>query len=157
MDHITWGLGRTDSLIAQAVKILKLVIYLFLEFWPQIWFQKYHVSPIGTLFLINKDKNRGMFLFTFPHPSSNEGNVGVSSPLGVLGSIVHTTLSHNKGLFTVVTKGRDQSFSCIVIGGKVEASPSSLYIVKSDQGLQWMKKWHGILHVLKWIRFHGHP
>jgi hypothetical protein len=56
-----------------------------------------------------------------------------------------------------VTKGRDQSFSCIVIGGKVGAGPSSLYTVKSDQGLQWMKKWHGILHVLKWIRFHGHP
>jgi hypothetical protein len=45
-----------------------------------------------------------------------------------------------KGLFTLVTKGRDQSFSCIVIGGKVGASPSSLYTIKSDQGLQWMKK-----------------
>jgi hypothetical protein len=45
-----------------------------------------------------------------------------------------------KGLFIVVTKGRDQSFSCIVIGGKVGAGPSSLYTVKSDQGLQWMKK-----------------
>jgi hypothetical protein len=45
-----------------------------------------------------------------------------------------------EGLFTVVTKGRDQSFSCIVIGGKVGAGPSSLYTVKSDQGLQWMKK-----------------
>jgi hypothetical protein len=44
------------------------------------------------------------------------------------------------GLFTVVTKGRDQSFSCIVIGGKVGAGPSSLYTVKSDQGLQGMKK-----------------
>jgi hypothetical protein len=40
-----------------------------------------------------------------------------------------------KGLFTVVTKGRDQSFSCIVIGGKVGAGPSSLYTIKSDQGL----------------------
>jgi hypothetical protein len=45
-----------------------------------------------------------------------------------------------QGLFTVVTKGRDQSFSCIVIGGKVGAGPSSLYTVKSDQGLQWMTK-----------------
>jgi hypothetical protein len=45
-----------------------------------------------------------------------------------------------EGLFTVVTEGRDQSFSCIVIGGKVGAGPSSLYTVKSDQGLQWMKK-----------------
>jgi hypothetical protein len=45
-----------------------------------------------------------------------------------------------KGLFTVATKGRDQSFSCIVIGGKVGAGPSSLYNVKSDQGLQWIKK-----------------
>jgi hypothetical protein len=25
-------------------------------------------------FLFNKDKNRGRFLFTFPYPSSNEGN-----------------------------------------------------------------------------------
>jgi hypothetical protein len=40
-----------------------------------------------------------------------------------------------EGLFTVVTKGRDQSFSCIVIGGKVGAGPSSLYTIKSDQGL----------------------
>jgi hypothetical protein len=46
----------------------------------------------------------------------------------------------SEGLFTLVTKGRDQSFSCIVIGGKVGAGPSSLYTVKSDQGLQWMKK-----------------
>jgi hypothetical protein len=43
-------------------------------------------------------------------------------------------------IFGVVTKGRDQSLSCIVIGGKVGASPSSLYTSKSDQGLQWMKK-----------------
>jgi hypothetical protein len=40
-----------------------------------------------------------------------------------------------EGLFTVVTKGRDQSFSCIVIGEKVGAGPSSLYTIKSDQGL----------------------
>jgi hypothetical protein len=33
----------------------------------------------------------------------------------------------SKGHFTVVTKGRNQSFSCIVIGGKVGAGPSSLY------------------------------
>jgi hypothetical protein len=46
----------------------------------------------------------------------------------------------SQGLFTLVTKGRDQSFSCIVIGGKVGAGPSSLYTIKSDQGLQWMKK-----------------
>jgi hypothetical protein len=49
-------------------------------------------------------------------------------------------IKDTQGLFTVVTKGRDQSFSCTVIGGKVGASPSSLYTVKSDQGLQWMKK-----------------
>jgi hypothetical protein len=66
-------------------------------------------------------------------------------------------LFFSKGLFIVVTEGRDQSFSCIVIGGKVGAGPSSFYTVKSDQGLQWMKKWHRIPHVLKWIRFHGHP
>jgi hypothetical protein len=46
----------------------------------------------------------------------------------------------SKGHFTVVTKGCDQSFSCIVIGGKVGAGPSSLYTIKSDQDLQWMKK-----------------
>jgi hypothetical protein len=46
-----------------------------------------------------------------------------------------TLSSETKGLFTVVTKGRDQSFSCIVIGGKVGAGPSSLYTIKSDQGL----------------------
>jgi hypothetical protein len=46
----------------------------------------------------------------------------------------------SEGLFTLVTKGLDQSFSCIVIGGKVGAGPSSLYTIKSDQGLQWMKK-----------------
>jgi hypothetical protein len=49
-------------------------------------------------------------------------------------------LEYTKGLFTVVTKGCDQSFSCIVIGGKVGVGPSSLYTVKSDQSLQWMKK-----------------
>jgi hypothetical protein len=50
------------------------------------------------------------------------------------------SFGETKGLFTVVTKGCDQSFSCIVIGGKVGAGPSSLYTDKNDQGLQWMKK-----------------
>jgi hypothetical protein len=48
------------------VKTLKLAIYLFLEFWLQIWFQKYYISSNGPQFLINKHKNRGRFLFTFP-------------------------------------------------------------------------------------------
>jgi hypothetical protein len=48
----------------------------------------------------------------------------------------HVESKNPKGLFTLVTKGRDQSFSCIVIGGKVGAGPSSLYTIKSDQGLQ---------------------
>jgi hypothetical protein len=48
------------------VKTLKLVIYLFSEFWLQIWFQKYYISLHGTQFLIKKHKNRGRFLFTFP-------------------------------------------------------------------------------------------
>jgi hypothetical protein len=30
----------------------------------------------GHCTLINKDENRGMFLFTFPYPSSNKGNEG---------------------------------------------------------------------------------
>jgi hypothetical protein len=30
--------GRTDPLVALAVKILKLALYLFLETRPQIWF-----------------------------------------------------------------------------------------------------------------------
>jgi hypothetical protein len=60
----------------------------------------------------------------------------VSEFLNIAGMKVVVT----QGLFTVVTKGRDQSFSCIVIGGKVGAGPSSLYTDKSDQGLQWMKK-----------------
>jgi hypothetical protein len=50
------------------------------------------------------------------------------------------SLTCHKGHFTVVTKGRNQSLSCIVIGGKVGAGPSSLYTSESDQGLQWMKK-----------------
>jgi hypothetical protein len=53
--------GWTDTLIAPMVKTLKLAIYLFLEFWLQIWFQKYYISPPGTQFLINKHKNRGRF------------------------------------------------------------------------------------------------
>jgi hypothetical protein len=69
-------------LIALVVKTLKLVTYLFLETWSQIWFQKYYICSYGTQYLINKDKNRGKLLFTFPHPSSNEGNEGVSSPWG---------------------------------------------------------------------------
>jgi hypothetical protein len=44
-------------------------------------------------------------------------------------------MSAAKGHFTVVTKGGNQSLSCIVIGGKVGAGPSSLYTSKSDQGL----------------------
>jgi hypothetical protein len=34
--------------------------------WLQIWFQKHYISSNGTQFLINKHKNRGKFLFTFP-------------------------------------------------------------------------------------------
>jgi hypothetical protein len=48
------------------VKTLKLEIYLFVEFWLQIWFQKYYISSNGIQFLINKHKHRGRFLFTFP-------------------------------------------------------------------------------------------
>jgi hypothetical protein len=43
-------------------KNLKLAIYIFLEF------------------LINKDKNRGMFLFIFPHPFPNRLGVWVNFP-----------------------------------------------------------------------------
>jgi hypothetical protein len=38
------------------VKTLKLVIYLFLDFWLQIWFQKYHIRPSNSEFIINKQK-----------------------------------------------------------------------------------------------------
>jgi hypothetical protein len=38
---------------------LKLAIYLFLECWLQIWFQKYYISSSGNQILINKHKNRG--------------------------------------------------------------------------------------------------
>jgi hypothetical protein len=53
--------GWTNPLIAPLVKTLKLAIYLFLEFWLQIWFQKYSISSNDTQFLINKHKNRGRF------------------------------------------------------------------------------------------------
>jgi hypothetical protein len=45
-------------------KTLKLAILFFNKFWLQIWFQKYYLSLSGTQFLINKHKNRGMFLFS---------------------------------------------------------------------------------------------
>jgi hypothetical protein len=53
--------GWTDPLIAPMVKSLKLAICLFLDFWLQIWFQKYYISPNDTQFLINKHKNKGKF------------------------------------------------------------------------------------------------
>jgi hypothetical protein len=54
-----WTSARaTDPLM---VKTLKLAIYLFLEFWLQIWFQKYYIILDGTQFLFNKHKNRGRF------------------------------------------------------------------------------------------------
>jgi hypothetical protein len=34
----------------------------------------------GSQFLVNKDKNRGRFLFIFPHPSRNGTSVWVNSP-----------------------------------------------------------------------------
>jgi hypothetical protein len=67
--------GWTDPLIAPVVKTLKLAIYLFLEFWLQIWFQKYCISPNDTQFLINKDKNRGTFFFTFPPMGAMRGSI----------------------------------------------------------------------------------
>jgi hypothetical protein len=59
------GPGLNTPHACTMVKTLKLEIYLFLEFWFQIWFQKYFISPNATQFLINKHKNRGRFLFTF--------------------------------------------------------------------------------------------
>jgi hypothetical protein len=38
--------------------------------------------------------------------------------------------AYSKGLFTVVTKGRDQSFSCIVIGRKVGTNPSHFTLLR---------------------------
>jgi hypothetical protein len=55
--------------------IYLLAIYLFIDFWLQIWFQKYCISPYGTQFPINKDKNRGKFLFTFPPMGVMRGSV----------------------------------------------------------------------------------
>jgi hypothetical protein len=65
-NKFTWKLalqrpGWIDPLIAPVVKTVKLAIYLFLEIWLQICFQKYHISPNDIQFLINKDKNRGKF------------------------------------------------------------------------------------------------
>jgi dolichyl-phosphate-mannose--protein O-mannosyl transferase len=45
---------------------------------PQNW----PLAHNATQFLINKDKNRSQFLFTFLHPFSNEGDDGINSPLG---------------------------------------------------------------------------
>jgi hypothetical protein len=63
-----WGrVYQGRELVTRApVKTLKLAIFLFLEFWLQIWFQKYHISPIGTEFLINKHKNRAGFCLLGP-------------------------------------------------------------------------------------------
>jgi hypothetical protein len=60
------GSGLNTPHARTMVKTLKLTICLFLKFWLQIWFQKYYISLNGTQFLINKHKNRGRFLFTFP-------------------------------------------------------------------------------------------
>jgi hypothetical protein len=67
--------GWTNPLVAPVVKTLKLAIYLFLDFWVQIYFQKYYIRPNGTQFLINKDKNRGRYLFTFPPMGAMKGSV----------------------------------------------------------------------------------
>jgi hypothetical protein len=62
------------SLIAPVVKTMKLTIYLFLDFWLQIWFQKYYISSNDTQFLINKDKNWDRFLFKFPPMGQMRGS-----------------------------------------------------------------------------------
>jgi hypothetical protein len=57
------------------VKTLELANYLFLDFRFQIWSPKYYISPYDTQFLINKHKNRGKFLFTFPPMGAMRGSV----------------------------------------------------------------------------------
>jgi hypothetical protein len=54
--------------------------FLFLEFWYQILVLKVLNYSSGSQFIINKDKNRGRFLFTFPHPSWNGMSIWVNFP-----------------------------------------------------------------------------
>jgi hypothetical protein len=49
--------------------------------------------------VLYKDKNRGRFLFTFPHPSSNEGNVEVNPPWGTH----HTLTPKSESMFHSVS------------------------------------------------------
>jgi hypothetical protein len=78
-----------------------MAICLFLEFKPLIWFQKYSINPKTIEFLINKDKNRGMLLFTFPHPSSKKGNEGVSPMFYFIGKILPDGKRSSKMLMLV--------------------------------------------------------
>jgi hypothetical protein len=82
----TW-LGLNTPHTRTIVKTLKLAIRLFLEFWLQIWFQKYYISTNGTQFLINKHKNRGRFLFTFPDLVAHVNLATVQSFLSYSASI----------------------------------------------------------------------
>jgi hypothetical protein len=71
------GQGKFEPLIALALKTQKLAIFYF------ILVSKVLNWSSGLEFLIIRDKNRGMFLFIGPHPSSN-GTNGGSIFLGIL-------------------------------------------------------------------------
>ena len=65
-----------------------------------------------------------------------------------------------KGHFTLELEG-PWHVTCTnyAIDWEAENGPSSLYIrpwgPKGPKKFEWMKKWHGVLHDIKWIMFHG--
>jgi hypothetical protein len=77
------------------VKMQILEIIYFWKFDIKFGFKSIELA-IGTLFLINNVKNRGKFLFTFPHPSPNGTSVLVDSPWAIPSELKSVYASHDK-------------------------------------------------------------
>jgi hypothetical protein len=73
------GQGESTHTLVLTVKAQKLALFIFKILITNLVLDVLNYNS-GTQLLIKKNNNKGMFLFTFPHPSSNGTSVWVNSP-----------------------------------------------------------------------------
>jgi hypothetical protein len=66
--------STTETVLVPKKRLNKYIVFSPL-WYIHIWFQKCYINTNATQFLINKDKNMGRFLFTFPPMGAMRGSV----------------------------------------------------------------------------------
>jgi hypothetical protein len=87
--------GESTHTLVLTIKMQKWKISILRSLIPNLVL-KVLTHSNESQFLINKDKNRGRFSFTFPHPSLNGMSVWVNSPWAYYAGQENKTISVKK-------------------------------------------------------------